>query len=151
MRFFIEAKRCKLLATPGFSSVPNTHPSWLLSDRGNSILNAFSWATWIFLLFGIVFSLVLPPGEIDFGNSLPAKLAFFGIFLLIACALIVSVFLWVSMIWFCIRYYRGGPARKLLLVIAQLIAFQYASAALYFLVYKRQHRQPATRNATAAA
>ena len=131
--------------------MPNIHPSWLLSDKGNSVLNAFSWATGIFLVCGIIVALMLPPGEIDFGNSLPAKIAFFAIFLLIACALIVSVFLWVSMIWFCIRHYRGGPVRKLLLVIAQLIGFQYASAALYFLVYRRQHRQPATRNATSAA
>lgn len=128
----------------------NTPSSWLLSDSGNAILNALSWATGIFLVLGVTVSLMIPPGEIDFGNSLPAKLAFFTIFLQIACALIVSVVLWACMIWFCIRHYRGGPARKLLLITAQLIGFQYASAAVYFLVYRRQHRQPAVRDAISA-
>lgn len=118
--------------------------SWLLSDAGNSVLNALSWMTLVVLVLGISASTMLPSGETYLGNSPALKVAAWAIFVVFSAVVIGEFVLWCSMLWFCLRYLTGGPIKRLLCLVLQLVGFSVASAALYFAVYRQQRRRSET-------
>lgn len=100
-----------------------------------------SWMTTVVFVLGVTVSSLLPSGGIYLGNSSSLKALAFAIFFLMSVVVAGEFVLWFCMIWFFLRYFRGGSLKRSLCLIAQLLGFSLASAALYFLVYRRQFRR----------
>ena len=118
--------------------MPQESRPWLLSKSAALLLGALSWTTIVTLVLGVSFALVLRSGDIDLGNSRRVAMAAWLLFGLIAVIVVGEWILWICMLWFCMRYYRGGPGKRLLWIIVQLLGLSVASAFLYFCIYSPQ-------------
>jgi hypothetical protein len=97
--------------------------------------------TAVVFVLGVTASFLLPSGGFYFGNSPGVKTVAFIAFSLMSVVVLGEFVLWFCMIWFFLRYFRGGLLKRIFSLVAQLLAFSLASAALYFFVYRRQLRR----------
>lgn len=97
--------------------------------------------TVVVFVLGVAASSLLPSGGFYLGNSSSVKALAFAIFFITSVVVAGEFVLWFCMIWFFLRYFRGGLLKRFFCLIAQLLGFSLGSAALYFLVYRRQFRR----------
>ena len=112
---------------------------WLLSAQASRILAALSWTTLVVFVAGVTFALAIPPGTTYLGDSLALRIVFGAFFVVIVCVVAGEYVLWTCMLWFCIRWYEADPLKRILAIGSQLIFLVYASAVLYFFVYRPQY------------
>lgn len=122
--------------------------SWLMSDSGHCLLGILSWMTLIIFILGVTASSMIPTRGIYLGDSPFLHIVAWAIFAFFGLVVIGETFLWVSMIWFCARYYKGGAGKKVLSLMAQALFFSLASATLYFFIYRPGFKQRAIEKLT---
>ncbi|HCT60037.1 MAG TPA: hypothetical protein DGA22_04050 [Acidobacterium sp.] len=122
---------------------------WLLSRRASALLNGLSWMTAIVSIVGIAASFLLPPGQINLGDSLWARFLFWVICCLLAPTIVGEFTLWFCMLWFCIRHYKANIFIKAICLAIQVFLFSWASAILYFVAYRPEFMRRINSGVTA--
>jgi hypothetical protein len=125
---------------------------WLYSTARNRLFEICSWFTLVhlaLLVFGLVAGSVLDPISIE-SRSWPVWVAVGFAFALVGICLVSQFILWISMVVWSAFWSEEWFVLRILMVLAQLLTFNFGSSLIYLFIYRPRHERIQRRVAAQA-